>query len=76
MAVSYRYPQPTRVVSVPDADVPFADAVAVVMAERPWIDRPAQLEDALRPYFEDVQVRRTARRGSDSSTWYVYRGRP
>ena len=59
------------VVSLPSSDAGFADAVGVVMAGSPWIDRPADLEDALRPYFDDIRVRaRDERRGT---TWYVDR---
>lgn len=59
------------VVSLPSSDAGFADAVGVVMASSPWIDHPADLEDALRPYFEDIRVRASdERRGT---TWYVDR---
>jgi hypothetical protein len=58
-------------VSLPSSDGAFADAVAVVMASSPWIDRPADLEDALRPYFADVRVR--VRDAGSGGTWYVDR---
>jgi hypothetical protein len=59
------------VVSLPSSDAGFADAVGVVMATSPWIDDPADLEDALRPFFDDIRVRASDdRRGT---TWYVDR---
>ena len=59
------------VVSLPSSDAGFADAVGVVMASSPWIDHPADLEDALRPYFDDIRVRASDERGG--TTWYVDR---
>jgi hypothetical protein len=66
-----RHPDAPTVVSLPSSDGGFADAVGVVMAGSPWIDDPADLEDALRPYFADIRVRASdERRGT---TWYVDR---
>lgn len=59
------------VVSLPSSDGGFADAVGVVMASSPWIDHPADLEDALRPYFDDIRVRASEER--HGMTWYVDR---
>jgi hypothetical protein len=73
MALTSGYPGLPRIVSVPSADHGFADAVGVVLAGSPWIDRPAELEDALRPYFAHVQVRQSELSGSGPPTWYVYR---
>ena len=66
-----RYPGSPNVVSLPSSDGAFADAVSVVMADSPWIDHPADLEDALRPYFDDVRVR--ADDAPSNRTWYVDR---
>ena len=66
-----RASDPPTVVSLPSSATGFADAVGVVMATSPWIDHPADLEDALRPYFDDIRVRASdERRGT---TWYVDR---
>ena len=66
-----RSPESPTVVSLPSADGAFADAVGVVMARSPWIDHPADLEDALRPYFDDIRVRASDER--HGTTWYVDR---
>jgi hypothetical protein len=66
-----RAPVSPTVISLPSSDAGFADAVAVVMASSPWIDQPADLEDALRPYFEDIRVR--ASDEYQGTTWYVDR---
>ncbi len=60
-------------VCLPTADGGFAAAVQLTMAEQPWIDTPGQLEDALRPYFSAVRVRRREIDGEPWQTWYVYR---
>lgn len=66
-----RASQSPTVISLPSSDAGFADAVGVVMASSPWIDQPADLEDALRPYFDDIRVRASDElRGT---TWYVDR---
>ena len=66
-----RHPDSPTVVALPSSDGGFADAVGVVMASSPWIDHPTDLEDALRPYFDDIRVRASdERRGT---TWYVDR---
>ena len=66
-----RHPESPTVVSLPSSDGGFADAVSVVMACSPWIDHPADLEDALRPYFDDIRVRASDERLG--TTWYVDR---
>lgn len=66
-----RYPDLPEIVALPTSDGAFADAVGVVVAGSPWIDRPEDLEDALRPFFDDVRVR-ASERGS-VGTWYVDR---
>jgi hypothetical protein len=71
-----RMPAPPRLVVVPSADTAFADAVQTVMASNPWIDTSAELETALRQYFERARVTERVPAAEPEQTWYVYRDAP
>jgi len=64
---------PPRLICLPSSASGFSDAVQTVMAQNPWVDGPADLEEALRPYFPAVRIRARGLDGEPIPTWYVYR---
>jgi hypothetical protein len=62
-----------RLVCLPTRDHTFADYVQSVMAAKPDMNDPAELQDALRPTYDAVLVRPSVLEGLRTPTWYVYR---
>lgn len=64
---------PPRLVCLPSSVTAFTDAVHTVAAQNPWVQQPADLEEALRPYFPAVRIQPRELEGEPIPTWYVYR---